>query len=156
MNIYYHFVKYIQIKTVRRAVSDWAPFFLFCHIRHVASFLKATWWPSMLAGTLHLTPAFQEQTKERGEGRRRHLEESVPFKEPSRKSHITFLLTFHWPELNHMTTPHDKESGKCLGGSEACQPISIKLLRQEKRRGQLASPTSLSLMTSKMLLLFSF
>lgn len=135
MNIYSHFAKYIQIKTVWRVVSNWASFFLFCHIRCVASFLKATWWPTMLAGALHLTSAFQEQTKERGGGRRRHPKESVPFKEPSRKSHITFLLTFHWPELNHMTTPQDKESGKCLGGSEACQPISIQLLKKEKEGG---------------------
>lgn len=129
---------------------------LLCHFRCVASFLKATCWPSMPAGALHLTPAFQEQTKERGEGRRRRLEDSVPFKIPSRKSHITFLLTFYWPELNHMTIPHDKESGKCLGGSETCQTISIQLLRKKRRRGQLASPTLLSLITSKMLLLFSF
>ena len=96
---------------------------------------------SMVAEALHLTSAFQAAGKREEKGRGRHLQELTFYKKPSRKSHITFLHISHCPELNRMATPHHKESGKCLDGSEACQAIRLQPLGEEKRKGPLVSPT---------------
>lgn len=57
----------------------------------------------------------------------------------------------HWPEPNHTAAPCDKESGKCLARSEACQTIRVQLLRGKREGGQLASPTHHYRRTSKIL-----
>lgn len=85
--------------------DDRDPVFSYVSPPSTISGIKVTWWLRMAPKAPAFITSFRQQEEEKGKA------PSPPAKEKARAAPM-LLLTSHWPELSHMTTPFTKEARK--------------------------------------------